>query len=174
MSSNTEISPTQNLRFAVVGPSGCGKSAVGKALSDEIHGIFLDADDFHTPENKERMRAGKGLTDELRRPWLARIRAAAEQESEKAVVVLACSGLKHDLRQQLSHGDPGWKFIALDVDAATLMERLTTRKGHFFPASLLESQLTSWEPLTTEEGFAVDGTRSIAEIVQTIRDRMNL
>ena len=58
--------PTGEL-VALLGPSGCGKTAVGKVLAKRIDAVFLDADDYHTPENIERMRSGEGLTDELRK-----------------------------------------------------------------------------------------------------------
>jgi gluconokinase len=163
-----------HLIIALVGPSGCGKTAVGEVLAQKIRARFLDADDFHTPENKARMKAGAGLTDDLRRPWLAKVRQAAETASRDSVVVVACSALKPELRRQLRHDSEAWKFVSLEVDAETLMHRLTTRQGHFFPASLLRDQLVTWKPLSPEEGFAVNGAWEIDRIVQEIRRRLNL
>lgn len=160
--------------IVLVGPSGCGKSAVGVALAQEIGAQFLDADDFHSAENKARMSAGQGLTDELRRPWLAKVRQAAEAASVSSTVVVACSALKPDLRHQLSQGNKNWIFVALEVDAETLMHRLTTRTGHFFPASLLEDQLVTWRPLAPDEGLSVNGTWEISRIVSEITRKLNL
>jgi gluconokinase len=166
-------SEPHRLIVALVGPSGCGKTAVGEALAEAIQARFLDADDFHTAENKARMKSGIGLTDELRRPWLAEVRKAAEAASRNSTVVVACSALKPDLRSQLSQGDSTWKFVALEVDAETLMHRLTTRTGHFFPAMLLRDQLSTWRPLTAEEGFSVNGTWKIDDIVAEIRHKLH-
>jgi gluconokinase len=174
MESQHPSDDASHLVIAIVGPSGCGKTVVGASQAKEIHAQFLDADDFHSPENKERMRSGQGLTDELRRPWLAKVRQAAEVASQSSMIVVACSALKPDLRQQLSQGSPHWKFVSLDVDAQTLLHRLNTRKGHFFPASLLNDQLVTWKPLSPEEGFSVDGTWEISRITQEIRRRLNL
>ena len=40
----------------VMGVSGSGKTTIGKALADALHWSFSDADDFHNPENVEKMR----------------------------------------------------------------------------------------------------------------------
>lgn len=176
-----EFSPTKEGPLAkfqtvvvLVGPSGCGKTAVGQHLAQEIQATFLDADDFHTAAAKALMHDGHPLTDDQRHPWLERIRHAAVQASAQSVVVLACSALKPELREFLAQGNPNWKFVALEVEAAVLQERLARRTGHFFPATMLGSQLADWHPLTAEEGFAVDGNRSIAAITKEIRNRLHL
>ena len=64
-----------------MGVSGSGKTTVAQRLALATGGECLDADDFHTPENKAKMSAGHPLSDEDRWPWLdllnARLRAAA-------------------------------------------------------------------------------------------------
>lgn len=158
----------------LAGPSGCGKTAVGRALAEAIHAVFLDADDFHTPEAKALMHSGHSLSDAERWPWLDRVRHAAVSESARSVVILACSALKSELRDFLKQGGGTWKFVALDVDEATLRNRLQHRTGHFFPASLLDSQLLAWHPLTPDEGFSIDGSQSVDAVVDEIRKRLNL
>lgn len=159
--------------IVLVGPSGCGKTVVGRALATALHAVFLDADDFHTPEAKERMHSGHSLSDDERWPWLERIRNAAISASEHSMVIVACSALKPELRHFLSQGSATWLFVALEVDESTLRDRLVHRTGHFFPASLLDSQLLIWHPLTPEEGFTVDGGQSVdavvAEILRTLK-----
>lgn len=158
----------------LAGPSGCGKTAVGQALAKAIHAVFLDADDFHTAAAKALMHDGHSLSDAERRPWLERVRSAAVSASGRSMVILACSALKSELRDRLKRGSGNWKFVALEVDEATLRYRLQHRTGHFFPASLLDSQLLDWHPLTPEEGFAVDGNRPVEAIVEEILERLNL
>ena len=57
--------------IVVMGPAGAGKTTIGQALAQSLGWRFLDADDFHSPANVEKMRSGVGLTDEDRAPWLA-------------------------------------------------------------------------------------------------------
>ena len=53
-----------------MGVSGCGKSTVGRLLAARLGCQFLDADEFHPPENVAKMATGTPLTDADRRPWL--------------------------------------------------------------------------------------------------------
>jgi gluconokinase len=43
------------------------------------------------------------------------------------------------------------RFCHVVVDAGTLTERLSRRRGHYMPASLLPSQLATLEPLGSDE-----------------------
>jgi hypothetical protein len=60
----------------------------------------------------------------------------------------------------------GIVFIHLDVDKATAQRRVPGRKGHFMPASLVESQFADLEPPTTDEAaLTLDASRPVAELV---------
>ena len=52
------------------GVSGCGKTSVGQSLAQRLGCRFLDADDYHSKENVEKMSRGIPLNDEDRFPWL--------------------------------------------------------------------------------------------------------
>ena len=54
----------------LLGPAGCGKTTVGIELAARLGCGFVDADDYHSPENRARMNAGIALTDDPRRLWL--------------------------------------------------------------------------------------------------------
>jgi gluconokinase len=140
------------LTIVVMGVSGCGKSTVGTRLARELGATFLDADDFHPPDNVERMRAGMALTDAERAPWLdaltARLLAAGAAE-EKAV--LACSALKRSYRDALRRGAPALTLVHLTGSPALLAERVTARPGHYMPPTLLPSQLATLEPPAADE-----------------------
>ena len=64
----------------IMGVSGSGKSTIGEALSARTGFEFYDADDFHTPGNVEKMRAGTPLTDEDRWPWLDNLHEFIKQK----------------------------------------------------------------------------------------------
>ena len=56
----------------VMGVTGAGKTTVGRLLAEQLGWEFADADDFHPPSNVEKIRRGISLTDDDRKPWLAR------------------------------------------------------------------------------------------------------
>jgi gluconokinase len=57
--------------LVLMGVSGAGKSVVMAALAERLGWVTAEGDNFHSPENVAKMRAGVPLTDEDRRPWLA-------------------------------------------------------------------------------------------------------
>ena len=90
----------------VFGVSGAGKTTVGKLLAQELGWQFLEADDFHSAANIEKMRSGRPLTDEDRWPWLDRLREQIKQLlSAGENAVLACSALKRAYRDRLRVSD---------------------------------------------------------------------
>ena len=150
----------------VMGPAGAGKTTIGTALAAALHWRFIEGDAFHPASNVDKMAAGHPLTDDDRAPWLSALAAELHRANEAGdKVVLACSALKESYRDRLRvHG--GVRFVFLDVPADVLRERLTHRRGHFMPASLVTSQLETLEP--PEDAIRVDATRPVPETVQTI------
>ena len=67
------------------------------------------------------------------------------------------------------------KFVYLKGDRATLASRLSERRGHFMPLSLLDSQLaTLEEPADDENHINVEISGSLQDIVSAIIDRCSL
>ena len=60
--------------IVLMGVSGCGKSLIGKALARDLSFEFVEGDEFHTSENKEKMNRGVPLNDEDRMGWLKELR----------------------------------------------------------------------------------------------------
>ena len=61
-------------------------------------------------------------------------------------VILACSGLKDVYRKRLSRGiEQQCRWVFLKGDYNVIDERLKKRKGHYMPASLLQSQFDDLE-----------------------------
>lgn len=131
----------------VMGVSGSGKTTVGQALAEWIHAAFVEGDDLHPPANRQKMASGTALQDADRWPWLDAIgRQIAISFEEHGSVIAACSALKRRYRQRLAaaSGLP-LSFVLLHGDRHILGERLAARRGHFMPASLLDSQLSTLE-----------------------------
>lgn len=151
-------------QIVVMGVSAVGKSTVGAALAERLGVPFLDADDLHDVAAIESMAAGTPLTDVERMPWLGRVGAALAAQPGGAVI--ACSALARRYREAIRATAPGAMFVHLDAPADVLALRAGAREGHFMPASLLESQLATLEPLAVDEpGFTVDATLPVDELV---------
>ena len=128
----------------VMGVTGAGKTTVGRRVARELGCDFVDADDYHPAANVEKMRAGHALTDEDRRPWLAR-QVLREYAARPASVVLACSALKQRYRDQLLAALPGSRLVYLRGTKALIAARLEARPGHFMNPTLLDSQFAALE-----------------------------
>ena len=61
--------------FVIFGVSGAGKTTVGKLLADRLGCEFLDADDYHSVGNIEKMQRRVALDDADREGWLSALRA---------------------------------------------------------------------------------------------------
>lgn len=135
-------------------------------VAERLGGVFEDADDFHSEANKDKMRAGTPLVDEDRWPWYETLRARiVEMRTRTPVYVLACSALKAVYRDRLreSDGPEDIAFIYLKGDREVIYARLSARKGHYMPASLLDSQFAILEE--TPDLIAVSLAQTPAEIL---------
>lgn len=159
------MSAGRRVHLVVMGVSGCGKTTLGEGVARETRRPFADADHFHPPANVAKMAAGIPLDDEDRRPWLAALAGwLAEQDAAGRASVLAGSMLKRAYRDVLRSAVPALFFVHLDGDREVLRERLAGRSGHFFPPSLLDSQIAALEPLGSDElGATLDIALAPAE-----------
>ncbi|PCI77024.1 gluconate kinase [Candidatus Aerophobetes bacterium] len=123
-----------------MGVSGCGKTYFGKKAAQILKCEFIDADNFHTQENIEKMREGIALTDLDRKPWLEKIHGVLlKKYTEGSSAILACSMLKNS-HQKFLLSNLEAKIIYLEGSYAFIIKQLQQRQGHFFPPSLLKSQ----------------------------------
>jgi gluconokinase len=149
----------------VMGVMGAGKTALGRALARGLGARFFDADDAHSPENRDRLARGEPLTDEQREPWLREVAGVLAEPQRRKHMVVACPALRRRHREQLRRACPELRLVFLQPSSATLRERLALRRGHFASPALLESQLDTLEPPDAGEGaIFVDNEESVETV----------
>jgi MFS transporter, ACS family, tartrate transporter len=154
----------------VMGVAGSGKSTIAEILAQRLGWVFLDADQFHSPGNKEKMHRGIPLTDADRFPWLDAIHdELAANEAKGRSVVLACSALKEEYRRRLSRGLP-LRFVYLKGSYELIEARMRERAGHFAGESILEDQFKTLEE--PRDAMVVDIDAPVETIVASILARI--
>lgn len=156
-------------RWVVMGVSGCGKSSAGSLLASRLKVDYVEGDALHPPENVSKMAAGIPLTDADRAGWLAALRdRIALAKAQGRGLVVSCSALKRSYRDLLREGDPALRFAHLDGPREVLENRMQGRQ-HFMPATLLDSQLQTLQPLQADEaGIVLDIRQPLPGLVETI------
>ena len=147
----------------VMGVAGVGKTTIGEALARALGVRFIDADDYHPPENVAKMKAGVPLGDEDRWPWLTRLNEELKKEQS---AVLACSALKERYRRRLAQGLTDFKVVYLHGSAELIRERMKARRHRYMPAALLDSQLATLEPPL--DAIAIDVAAPLEDSVAAI------
>jgi gluconokinase len=148
-----------------MGVSGSGKTTVARALSVPLGWTMLEGDDFHSAENRARMKAGIALTDADRASWLDAL--ARELQRHPDGVVLSCSALKLAYRELLRAARPGSCFVFLNITPALAHQRVQSRAGHFFNPELVSSQFAALEaPVNEPDVLWLDASRPILELCE--------
>jgi gluconokinase len=148
----------------VMGVSGAGKTTIGEALARDLGWRFLDADEYHPPQNVAKMAAGQALDDADREPWLDRLNSILRTEGN---AVLACSALKEKYRRRLCDGIQRLEWVYLRGDFELIDSRLARRRHRYMPASLLRSQFEALEP--PQRAIVVDVAGDVASCVDFIK-----
>jgi gluconokinase len=156
----------------LMGVTGAGKTTVGLVLARQLGWDFVDADQFHSQANIEKMRHGIALTDADREPWLNSIREEIlKWLTEQRNVVLACSALKRLYRERLQAGSDV-KIVYLRGSYNLIFSRLRDRHQHFATTTLLASQFADLEEPT--DAVTVDAADSPEQISANIRIALKL
>lgn len=164
------------LVIVLMGVAGCGKSTMGQRLSKLLGWPFRDADSFHPPANIEKMSRGVPLDDNDRLPWLAAIAdwIDAQLASGQSGIV-SCSALKRKYRQRVIGQRSGVRLVYLRGSKVLIGRRLAARKGHFMPASLLDSQFAALEePQPDERPLVVSIEASPPRVAETIITKLGV
>ncbi|XP_039805287.1 gluconokinase-like isoform X1 [Panicum virgatum] len=162
------------LAIVIMGVSGCGKSTVAALLAEALGCSFIEADDYHSQENKAKMSKGIPLSDADRTPWLESLQDAIRERLDGGEnVAVSCSALRLKYREVIRAADRSYKpgdyatcrvkFVCLRTSAEVITERMQRRSSegkHFMPASLLQSQL---------DLLKIDAAEGITEVDATVR-----
>ncbi|UJR33501.1 hypothetical protein I4U23_020946 [Adineta vaga] len=140
------------------GVTATGKTCTAKKLANLYHWDYIEADEYHSQANIDKMQAGVALTDEDRLPWLRKLHEQLEKYSSlDQSCIITCSALKKTYRQILLSGtaDPDrnaklptedFYLIMLTLSRDVLHSRLLARQSeHFMNPNLLDSQLETLE-----------------------------
>jgi carbohydrate kinase (thermoresistant glucokinase family) len=158
----------------ITGISGSGKTTIATALAQLLGWPFKEGDDLHPASNITKMHSGHPLDDRDRWPWLEKLADWIDgwrQVGNSGVIT--CSALKRSYRNFLTSGRPEVRIVYLHGDRAVIAARLAARKGHFMPASILDSQIaTLEEPDADEDPIRVDVGRLVEDIVAEIVNKL--
>jgi gluconokinase len=160
--------------LVVMGVSGVGKTTLAEALAQRLGWVFKEGDELHPAANIAKMKAGHPLTDADRAPWLDAIGVWIDgQLGQGRSGVVTCSALKRAYRDRLDTGRPRVRFVFMQLDRAAVAERISGRKGHFMPPSLLDSQFADLEPPGPDEPVIVaDAAQPIPAQVDAVVARL--
>jgi gluconokinase len=161
----------------MMGVSGSGKTTIAEGVARREGWRLVEGDDLHPAANVAKMKSGTPLTDEDRWPWL---RAIADEidairgRGESAVVT--SSALKRAYREILIGGRPDVFLVYLKGSRELIGQRMATRKGHFMPPTLLDSQFaTLQEPAADEHPIVVSieppPDEIVADVVRKLKER---
>jgi gluconokinase len=159
----------------VMGVSGSGKSSLGRLLASRTNGVFVEGDDYHPAANVAKMSTGIALGDADRWPWLDGVAGALSGLLPGAgVIVCACSALKRRYRDRLRSAlNYPICFVCLTAGREALAHRVANRPGHYWPASLLDSQLEILEvPQSDEEAIVLSSELQPDELVTRVLDHL--
>ncbi|MEJ8640524.1 gluconokinase [Streptomyces sp. MS1.HAVA.3] len=151
--------------IVVMGVAGTGKTTVGRLLAEALGLPYAEGDAFHPAANVAKMSAGTPLDDADRGPWLDAIGQWIRNCGGLRGGVVAASSLKRAYRDRLRAAAPDAVFVHLAGERPLIEKRMSARKGHFMPTTLLDSQFATLEPLQDDElGVVVDVSGSPEDI----------
>ncbi len=162
--------------LVLMGVSGSGKSTVAGIIAGAMGWDLQEGDALHPPANVAKMASGQPLTDEDRWPWLDVVAGWIREHTENGLPgVITCSALKRSYRDVLRGANV--VFVHLAGSRAQIGERLTARLDHFMPPSLLDTQISTLEPIEPDEDAIVvdvggSPTQVATEIIARLEERL--
>ena len=127
----------------IMGVAGSGKTTIADLLSKKINAFLIEADDYHSKNNIDKMSAGIPLNDDDRYDWLIKIKEEIDKRKSFQNLFIACSALKEKYRSILNVKED--YLVYLKISKNTAKRRIKKRQDHFMPDSLIESQFAILE-----------------------------
>ena len=157
----------------IMGVAGSGKTTIAKLLSKKINAFLIEADDYHSKNNIDKMSVGIPLDDDDRYDWLIKIKEEIDKRKNFQNLVVACSALKEKYRSILNVKEDF--LVYLKITKKTAKTRIKNRKDHFMPDSLVDSQFSILEEpdvcITLEETLTPEETTS--HLISIIKNKFN-
>lgn len=156
------------MKVIIMGISGCGKTTIGKELEKVLDDYkFIEGDDYHPIENKNKMKNGIPLNDKDREIWLKNLLIDVKKETN---VIVSCSLLKKSYRDFFIKDNMILVYIKVSNNSFNIIKkRIENRGGHFFNVNLLKSQFETLEE-PTNANLILDFDENINNIVKKIKD----
>ncbi|MEW8505467.1 MAG: gluconokinase, GntK/IdnK-type [Candidatus Thiodiazotropha sp.] len=157
----------------LMGVSGSGKTTIGKGLAKRLEWRFIEGDDYHPAENRNKMSSGIPLDDRDRQPWLDALEKEIRHNIDSGIdAILASSALKQRYREQLRIDPEQVRLVYLCGSYELILERLKRRIGHFMKPDMLRSQFADLERPT--DTLVIDINKHSDKIVDRIIDKLSL
>ena len=90
------------ITILIMGVARSGKTTIAKLLSKKINAFLIEADDYHSKNNIDKISDGIPLNDDDRYDWLVKIREEIDKRKSFQNLVVACSALKKKYRSILN------------------------------------------------------------------------
>lgn len=153
--------------IVVMGVAASGKSTLAAKISEEMGWPYLEGDDFHPPDNVEKMAGGTPLTNQDRIGWINAM-ATSVKEKQENIVILSCSALNAFVREKLRDGCARKvHWVYLEVSRAELTRRMQARENHFMKESMLDSQLAAMNP--PPDCLHIDGDKQSDQVFRDVK-----
>ena len=126
------------ITILIMGVAGSGKTTIAKMLSKKINAFLIEADDYHSKNNINKMSSGIPLNDDDRYDWLIKIKEEIDKRKSVQNLVVTCSALKEKYRSILNVDE--YYLVYLKISKSRAKIRIKNRQDHFMPESLVDSQ----------------------------------